>query len=228
MTKTILLTGATLDLGSKIAHHLDQQDYTLLLIDHEQMLLESLGQQLKGDHTLVPFNTWTADASQYATLTEMIGQDYEALDGIIFAEMYGDNLRPMIYCNPETWLKALQINLTASLWFVQVLLPNLIASQFSRLIFTTHDKHRQQPAYWHGFGVSQQALHALIQSLYDEKAAYQALHLIIVDTGWIDTSVNRNIFPDGQAHWLPVEKIMPLYDQALAYKGTELGHFAYE
>lgn len=227
MTKTILLTGATSDLGSALAQHLDQQQHHLILLDSNQLLLERLDRQLQGDHTLAPFDTWAADAGQYGKLATMIGEDYPCLDALIFTEAYCSNLRPIVHAEPELWLKTLQVNLTAPLWLTQALLANLCAAKRGNIVFTTHDKHRDQPAYWHGYGVSQQALHAMIEALQIEKAAYPNIAIAKVDTGWIDTSFTRAIFPDGQAHWQTPEAVMHRYDQALAFSDlSKIGRFA--
>lgn len=229
MKKTILITAATSDLGSELARHLDQQGHTLLLLDQEQLLLESLDAQLNGEHTLIPFDIWAADYTQYQILAQLITEDYPALDALIFTQMYVENLRPIVHCDPETWLKTLQINLTSPLWFIQTLLPSLQASNQPSILFTTHDQHQQQPAYWHGFGVSQSALHTLITTLHDERSTYDNLQISIIDTGWIDTSFNRNIFPNAQPHWKQPTDILPLYEQALnEHQPSTIKRYAYD
>ena len=211
----ILVTGACGGIGRALCTHLDRQRHDLLLLDLDPLALEKLDDELMGNHTLVPFNLWSASADDYSRLAQLIDEDHGHLDALIHAAAYCGNLRPMVQIEPEAWLKALQTNLTASLWLVQALLPVLRKGE-GRIIFTRFPDHTRQSAYWHGFGVSQVALDALIRALYDERGGYPDITIATVSPPWVDTRLSRTIFPDGQPDWCYPEDIVHLYDQALA------------
>lgn len=211
----ILITGACGGVGRALSEALDAQGHDLLLLDIDPLALENLDNGLQGDHTLVPFNLWTAGADEYSRLAQLIEEDHEMLDAVIHAAAFCGNLRPIVQIEPENWLKALQTNLTAPLWLTQTLLP-LLRRAHGRVLFTRFPDHTRQSAYWHGFGISQHALDALIQALYDERHGYPEVSIASVSPPWLDTRLSRAIFPAGQADWRFPDEIMHLYEQALA------------
>lgn len=217
----ILLTGACGGIGRALSEHLDRQGHNLLLLDIDPLALENLDSSLQGDHTLVPFNLWSAGADDYTRLAQLIDEDHGALDALIHCAASCGNLRPIVQIEPEAWLKALQTNLTAPLWLTQALLP-LLRRAAGRILFTRFPDHVRQSAYWHGFGVSQAALDALVKTLYDERGGYPDLTIATVSPPWVDTQLSRAIFPDGQADWRYPEDIVHLYTQALAAPAATL------
>lgn len=211
-----LISGACGGIGAALARHWDQRpDTHLLLLDHDSMGLQALDEQLNGDHTLVPFDLWAADQTQYDRLADMIHSDYGRLDTLVHLAGYCGNLRPLLHCDPERWLKGLQINLTAPFWLTQACLNLLNASPDPHLIFTLHRQHQRQPAYWHSYGVAQAGLESLIDALIQERQAYPALSISRVDPHWVDTNMSRSIFPNGETDWHSPQSIVGLYDQAL-------------
>ena len=217
----ILLTGACGGMGRALAAYLDREGHDLLLLDIDPLALENLDAGLQGDHTLVPFNLWSAGADDYARLAKLIDEDHHHLDALIHTAAYCGNLRPIVQIEPESWLKALQTNVTAPLWLTQVLLPLLRRAQ-GRILFTRFPDHTRQSAYWHGFGISQAALDALIQALFDERHGYPELSIATVSPPWLDTRLSRAIFPHGQSDWRYPEDMVHLYAQALAAPGEHL------
>lgn len=219
----ILITGACGGIGRTLSETLDAQGHDLLLLDIDPLALENLDAALQGDHTLVPFNLWNAGADDYARLAQLVAEDHQALDALIHTAAYCGNLRPIAQIEPESWLKALQTNLTAPLWLTQALLP-LLRRAHGRVLFTRFPDHTRQSAYWHGFGVSQAALDALIQALYDERHGYPEVGIATISPPWVDTRLSRAIFPAGQADWRYPEDIAYLYTQALAAPAEQLHH----
>ncbi|MDO4777521.1 MAG: SDR family NAD(P)-dependent oxidoreductase [Cardiobacteriaceae bacterium] len=217
----ILVTGACGGIGRALAEHLDGAGHDLLLLDIDPLALEKLDDELAGNHTLVPFNLWSAGADDYLRLARLIEEDHGHLDALIHVAAYCGNLRPIVQIEPENWLKALQTNVTAPLWLSQTLLPLLRAGE-GRILFTRFPDHTRQSAYWHGFGVSQAALDALVQALYDERGGYPEIGIATVSPPWVDTHLSRTIFPDGQPDWRYPEDIVHLYTQALAAPKNQL------
>ena len=211
----ILVTGACGGIGRALCTTLDTHGHDLLLLDIDPLALENLDAGLQGDHTLVPFNLWSAGADDYARLAQLIAEDHGRLDALIHTAAFCGNLRPIVQIEPESWLKALQTNVTAPLWLTQALLPLLRRAQ-GRVLFTRFPDHTRQSAYWHGFGVSQAALDALIRSLFDERHGYPDISIATVSPPWLDTRLSRAIFPAGQSDWHFPEDMVHLYTQALA------------
>lgn len=217
----ILLTGACGGVGRALAETLDARGYDLLLLDIDPLALENLDADLKGDHTLVPFNLWGAGADDYGRLAQLVEEDHGALDALIHCAAFCGNLRPMVQIEPENWLKALQTNLTAPLWLTQALLP-LLRRARGRVLFTRFPDHTRQSAYWHGFGVSQAGLDALVRALFDERHGYPEVSIATVSPPWLDTRLSRAIFPAGQDDWRFADEMVYLYEQALAASSDSL------
>ncbi|MBV7434421.1 SDR family NAD(P)-dependent oxidoreductase [Cardiobacteriaceae bacterium TAE3-ERU3] len=212
----ILISGACGGIGKTLAHHWDQDHSKhLLLLDSDSMGLQALDDELRGDHTLIPFDLWAADQRQYDTLANMIETDYGRLDALVHLAAHCGNLRPLMHCDPERWLKGLQVNLTAPFWLTQACIGLLRQGHNPHLIFTLHQRHREQEAYWHSYGVAQAGLEAMIETLIHERSAYPEITISRVDPHWVDTNMSRAIFPNGEPHWRQPDEIVSLYDQAL-------------
>lgn len=220
----ILISGACGGIGKALAKHWDQdRNKHLLLLDSDSMALQALDNELTGDHTLVPFDLWAGDQQQYDTLAGMIETDYGRLDALVHLAGYCGNLRPLLHCDPERWLKGLQVNLTAPFWLTQACIGLLRNSKNPHLVFTLHRQHREQEAYWHSYGVAQAGLEAMIETLIHERNAYPEIAISRVDPGWVDTNMSRAIFPNGEESWCQPQDILPLYDQALATTAEQHG-----
>ena len=169
--KTILLTGACGGIGQALARALDAEGYHLLLLDLDPLSLEALDGELRGDHTLVPFDLWRSGYDAYTRLAKMITEDHGKLARRFiwrrFAVACAAHSRA-----PESWLQGLQVNLTAPLWLFQTQRELLQAGDNPRVIFSLHSQHRVQSAYWHSYGVAQAAAGKLIATLHAEKHAY--------------------------------------------------------
>lgn len=187
----------------------------MILLDSDSVALTELDERLSGDHTLAPFDLWRSNADLYQKLAEMIDEDYPALDGVVHLAGFCGGLSPVIHKSPEDWLKTLQVNLTAPLWLSRCLLPVMMKAPSARLIFTPFDLDSRQRAYWHGFGVAQVGLQRLIDDLQNENTAYPSVSCVRVHCGWVDTTLTRAVFPDGDKQWRLPEEIVHLYDQAL-------------
>lgn len=226
MEKTILITGACGTIGRALAHRWSEQ-YHLLLLDSDSLALQNLDRELSGSHTLVPFDLWAAPPAQYETLAAMIAEDYGKLDALIHTAAYCGNLRPLIHTEPEQWLKAMQVNVTAPLWLSQACLPLLQKAAAPALAFTTFNTLGRQAHYWHGFGAAQAALARIIRDFAEENSAYPELAICRVEPDWTEGSMARAIFPNGQADWQTPEASAALYDRVLAAPAgmlTEIAH----
>lgn len=213
MAKThTLITGACGAIGRALAVHW-QHDHQLYLLDHDPLALEKLADTLQNDPILIPFDLWRSPVQDYQKLQQLLNKEHPYLDQLIHLAAYSGNLRPIIHTDPEEWLKTLQINLTAPLWLTQQLLPLLLKSTHPRIVFTPFDTLGEQAHYWHGFGVAQSALERLIRDLYEENAAYPQISWIKLHTGWVESSLSRNIFPNGKKNWHYPEDILPLFDE---------------
>ena len=218
----ILISGACGGIGKALVRHWDQDPAKhLLLLDSDSMGLQALDDELHGDHTLVPFDLWAADQQQYDTLAEMIKTDYGRLDALVHLAGYCGNLRPLMHCEPERWLKGLQVNLTAPFWLTQACIGLLRQGTNPHLIFTLHQRHREQEAYWHSYGIAQAGLEAMISALINERNAYPEIAISRIDPHWVDTNMSRAIFPNAEAHWRQPDDIVALYDQALASSAAQ-------
>lgn len=221
-----LITGACGRIGSTLARHWDTKAH-LLLLDADPLALQRLDEELGGDHTLIPFDLWLSPPQHYQRLADMIREDYGRLDSLIHLAAYCGNLRPLFNTEAEDWLKALQVNLTAPLWLSQYLLPLLQQSAAPKLAFSVFNTLEEQAHYWHGFGIAQAALNRMIRDISEENGSYPNLAVCRIDTGWVESSLSRNIFPDGRPHWRQAEDIVPLFDRILdapAGQLTEISH----
>ena len=233
----VALTGASGGLGTALSLALGAAGATLVLIGRSEKKLDRLHDAVQGvgapDPVVVPFAQESAGEAEYVRLAELLGEELGRLDALVHASAAFVAPMPMGNISHAEWNRVLTINLSAARLATLACQPLLHASPLASVTFLLDHK---PGAYWGAYGVSKQAVHALMHMLADESegrrdaAGHPVLAINGYDPGPVRTPLRRRAFPGELAHESPppAERLGPLLallareDRSLT--GTALHH----
>ncbi len=152
--------------------------------------------------------TCTPEACQQ--LASEIATTTSHLDGVLHnAGLLGD-ICPMSEQDPAVWNEVMQVNVNATFYLTQALLPLLLKSDCGSLVFTSSSVGRQGRANWGAYATSKFATEGMMQVLAEE---YQnRLRVNCINPGGTRTSMRASAFPTEDPQKLKTPAyIMPLY-----------------
>jgi len=235
--RVVLVTGATGGLGTSLCFALAAAGATLVLVARSEKKLETLYDALteSGASTpaLVALAQESATEADYAELAATIATELGGLDALVHTAAAFVAPMPLGDVRHADWQRAMNVNVTAARLATLALLPLLETSPLGSVTFLLD--HRPG-AYWGAYGISKQAVHALMHMLDDEHegrrdaAGHPRIAINGYDPGPMRTALRRRAFPGELESESPppYEKLGPLLallsraDRRLT--GTPLSH----
>lgn len=211
--RIILVTGASDGIGKEAALTYARHGASLILLGRNEEKLRHVAQQVKDEGLaaqwfILDMATCTPEACQQ--LASEIATTTSHLDGVLHnAGLLGD-ICPMSEQDPAVWNEVMQVNVNATFYLTQALLPLLLKSDCGSLVFTSSSVGRQGRANWGAYATSKFATEGMMQVLAEE---YQnRLRVNCINPGGTRTSMRASAFPteDPQKLKTPAD-IMPLY-----------------
>ncbi|MHC0464506.1 YciK family oxidoreductase [Kosakonia cowanii] len=211
--RIILVTGASDGIGKEAALTYARHGASLILLGRNEEKLRHVAQQVKDEGQaaqwfILDMATCTPEACQQ--LASEIATTTSHLDGVLHnAGLLGD-ICPMSEQDPAVWNEVMQVNVNATFYLTQALLPLLLKSDCGSLVFTSSSVGRQGRANWGAYATSKFATEGMMQVLAEE---YQnRLRVNSINPGGTRTSMRASAFPteDPQKLKTPAD-IMPLY-----------------
>ncbi|MFI8318237.1 YciK family oxidoreductase [uncultured Kosakonia sp.] len=211
--RIILVTGASDGIGKEAALTYARHGASLILLGRNEEKLRHVAQQVKDEGQaakwfILDMATCTPEACQQ--LASDIATTTPHLDGVLHnAGLLGD-ICPMSEQDPAVWNEVMQVNVNATFYLTQALLPLLLKSDCGSLVFTSSSVGRQGRANWGAYATSKFATEGMMQVLAEE---YQnRLRVNCINPGGTRTSMRASAFPteDPQKLKTPAD-IMPLY-----------------
>lgn len=210
----ILVTGASDGIGKEAALTYAGYGARLILIGRNEQKLRLVADQIVregGQSAAVHLlDLATCTPQDCHTLAERLAAQYPRLDGVLHnAGMLGD-VCPMDAQKPDVWDAVMQVNVNATFYLTQALLPLLLKAESGSLVFTSSSVGRQGRANWGAYAASKFATEGMMQVLAEE---YQnRLRVNCINPGGTRTGMRANAFPseDPQKLKTPAD-IMPLY-----------------
>ena len=211
--RTILVTGASDGIGKEAALTYARHGASLILLGrdeeklrHVEQLINETGQSAHW-FTLDMSACTPADCQQ---LADKITAITPHLDGVLHnAGLLGD-ICPMSEQVPSVWDEVMRVNVNATFYLTQALLPLLLKAECGSLVFTSSSVGRQGRSNWGAYAVSKFATEGMMQVLAEE---YQnRLRVNCINPGGTRTKMRASAFPteDPQKLKTPAD-IMPLY-----------------
>ncbi|WP_428943148.1 YciK family oxidoreductase [Pantoea sp. FN060301] len=213
--RIILVTGASDGIGREAALTYARYGARVLLLGRNPQKLRDVADEIaalgKAPASQFILDLEQATPERCRQLAEEIASEVPRLDGVLHnAGLLGD-IVPMAEQNPQVWQQVMRVNIDATFFLTQALLPLLLKSPAGSLVFTTSSVGRQGRANWGAYAVSKFATEGMMQVLADE---YRDLPLRVncINPGGTRTKMRASAFPQEDAGKLKTPAdIMPLY-----------------
>lgn len=210
----ILVTGASDGIGKEAALTYARYGARVILLGRNEDKLRAVAGQIASEGcqaaSLFTLDMATCTPDDCQRLANEITQHYPRLDGVLHnAGVLGD-VCPMSEQQPAVWDNVMQVNVNATFYLTQALLPLLLKAESGSLVFTSSSVGRQGRANWGAYAASKFATEGMMQVLAEE---YQnRLRVNCINPGGTRTQMRASAFPseDPQKLKTPAD-IMPLY-----------------
>jgi len=142
------------------------------MLDCDQRGLEkaydSITEAGLAEPALFPVDLAAAGPEIFDEMLAAIEAEFGGLDAVVHCAARFEGLTPLDQVPPAEWLMQMQVNLNAA-WLLSVQsLPLLRQSRRGHLYFLLDDPEKIEGAFWGAYGISKQALRALISQLSAE------------------------------------------------------------
>lgn len=170
--RVVLIAGAAGGLGRASALACARAGASVILLGRRIARLEKVYDEILASRAatpaIYPLDLAGAAPRDYEELATTIEREFGQLHGIVHAAAHFTGLRPAIDIEPEDWLRALHVNVSAPFLLTQACLPLLRQAPDAGVVFVLDDAQRTARAYWGAYGVSKHALAGLASILRDE------------------------------------------------------------
>ncbi|PEI05672.1 YciK family oxidoreductase [Pantoea agglomerans] len=213
--RIILVTGASDGIGREAALTYACYGAEVILMGRNseklQQVKEAIDQLNKcAAHTIV-FDLAEATPERCHQIAEQLSKQFSRLDGVLHNAGILGEIVPLAELDPQIWQQVMNINLDATFFLTQALLPLLLKSDAGSLVFTTSSVGRTGRAGWGAYAVSKFATEGMMQVLADEYKT-QALRVNCINPGGTRTKMRASAFPQEDANKLKTPAdLMPLY-----------------
>lgn len=213
--RIILVTGASDGIGREAALTYARYGAEVILMGRNPEKLQQVEQAINQlnlcpAHTVV-FDLAEATPERCQQVAEQLAQQFPRLDGVLHNAGILGEIVPLAELDPQVWQQVMNINLDATFFLTQALLPLLLKSDAGSLLFTTSSVGRTGRAGWGAYAVSKFATEGMMQVLADEYKN-QSLRVNCINPGGTRTKMRASAFPQEDANKLKTPAdLMPLY-----------------
>lgn len=212
--RIILVTGASDGIGKEAALTYARYGARVILLGRNEGKLQTVAGQIASEGgqaaRLYTLDMASCSPEDCQRLAAELAAHFPHLDGVLHnAGVLGD-VCPMDKQQPAVWNNVMQVNVNATFYLTQAVLPLLLKAESGSLVFTSSSVGRQGRANWGAYAVSKFATEGMMQVLAEE---YQnRLRVNCINPGGTRTQMRASAFPDEDPQKLktPAE-IMPLY-----------------
>ncbi|MEJ8325442.1 YciK family oxidoreductase [Kosakonia sacchari] len=211
--RIILVTGASDGIGKEAALTYARHGASLILLGRNEAKLQQVTREIEQEGQQAQWFTLdmaNCTPEMCQQLADAIAASAPRLDGVLHnAGLLGD-VSPMSEQVPAVWNAVMQVNVNATFYLTQALLPLLLKSDCGSLVFTSSSVGRQGRANWGAYAVSKFATEGMMQVLAEE---YQnRVRVNCINPGGTRTKMRASAFPteDPEKLKTPAD-IMPLY-----------------
>lgn len=197
--RTILVTGASAGIGRALAIGAASLGATVILHGRRVKALEAVYDEIvaagNAEPAIFPLDLERASGEDYDRLSGAIEQQWGRLDGLVHNAGILGSRTPIAHHDVAEWQRVLHVNLTAPFILCRCLLPLLLASPDSSVVFTSSGVGRKGKAYWGAYAVSKFGVEGLGQTLADELENKPQVRVNIVNPGATRTAMRAAAYP---------------------------------
>ena len=184
----------------------------MIAVARTQGGLEALDDEIfgaTGEHaTLVPMDI--KDGKGIDQLGGVIYQRWGKLDILLSAAGDLGLITPVAHLEPNTWDRAVAVNLTANYRLIRSMDPLLRTAEAGRAIFLTSGAAKGKRPFWAPYAVTKAGLEMLVWT-YAEEIAHTNVRCALLNPGPMRTKMRAAAFPGEDPQDLPPpEAIVPL------------------
>lgn len=216
----IMITGAGRGIGREAALTYARHGARVIILGRDKHKLDDVAQAIlaAGGQVAgcIPFDLASAASNDYQDLATRLTGQIPRLDGLLHNAGILGQRAPIVEQNPDIWHQVMQINLNGGFMLTQALLPLLLKSPQSSLVFTSSSVGHQGRALWGAYAVSKFATEGLMQVLADEYRD-TGLRVNCINPGGTRTAMRASAFPQEDPTKLKTPAdLMPLYLWAMS------------
>lgn len=213
--RIILVTGASDGIGREAALTYAAYGARVILLGRNENKLRDVAQELNRLSGETPhwfaLDLLTATPQGCEQLAQKLSGLVPRLDGVLHNAGFLGDIAPMEQQDPQTWQNVMQVNVNATFFLTQALLPLLLKSDAGSLVFTSSSVGRQGRASWGAYAVSKFATEGMMQVLAEEYKQ-QNLRVNCINPGGTRTAMRASAFPsEDPAKLKTPHDLMPLY-----------------
>lgn len=213
--RIILVTGAGDGIGREAAVTYARFGARVILLGRTESKLVKVQQQIADagwqPAEIISLDLLTATQQDCDKVAQQIAEWVPRLDGVLHNAGLLSEIVPVSEIKLQDWQDVMQVNVNATFMLTQSLLPLLLKSASSSLVFTSSSVGREGRSGWGAYAVSKFATEGLMQVLADEYK-HTNLRVNCINPGGTRTSMRASAFPEENSLKLKTPAdIMPLY-----------------
>ncbi|NKB65413.1 MAG: SDR family NAD(P)-dependent oxidoreductase [Gammaproteobacteria bacterium] len=203
--KTIIVTGASSELGSSVCYGAARAGATVIMLDRKQRelapLYDKVSEQGWPEPMMVEFDIKRANEESIQRLASALDQQMPVLHGLVHCAMWGAPLSPIVNSNISTWQTILENQLLKPMMITRALIPLLKHDGQSSIVFTSLDTGRIGRAYWGGVATAFAGIENLSEILSAEYEDHR-IRVNTLDPGKVKTQLRKQFYLGEAAHEL--------------------------
>lgn len=213
--KTILITGAGDGIGKEAAKQFASYGANTILLGRTISKLEATYDECiklgSGECAIIPLDMEGASTTHYKDMARTIQDQFGKLDGVLHNASILGQLQPFGQIPEKEFNQVMQVNLNATFFMTQALLPVLKSSTNASVVFTSSSVGVTGRAYWGTYSISKFATEGMMQCLADEYSNAN-MRFNCINPGGTRTSMRASAFPaENQDNLKTPKDIMPTY-----------------
>lgn len=197
--RVIAITGGANGIGAAASRTYAAHGATVVLMDKNVELLESLYDELEDagypQPAIYPMDFEGAKEDDYNEFAKIINKEFGRLDGLLHNAARRDPNSPLWKIELEDWFEILQVNLNAPYMLTRACMDLLNKASSASIVFTTDHQSREHDAYWGAYGVSKHALDGLMLTFADELENQSPIRVNAIDPGAVRTNMRVKSYP---------------------------------
>ncbi|URQ59294.1 YciK family oxidoreductase [Pantoea alhagi] len=213
--RIILVTGASDGIGREAALTYARYGAQVILLGRNAEKLQRVCDEISALGKATPLmrvlDLATVTPESCHEFASELAQQVPRLDGVLHNAGLLGEIVPLADLAPEIWQQVMRVNVDATFFLTQALLPLLLNAESGSLVFTSSSVGRVGRSGWGAYAVSKFATEGMMQVLAEEYKN-RNLRVNCINPGGTRTKMRASAFPEEDADKLktPAE-IMPIY-----------------
>lgn len=214
--KIILITGAGDGIGKTAALTFASYGATVILAGRTLAKLEKIYDEIEAagypQPAIYPINFEGALEKDYLDMSNVLGEEFGHLDGILHNASELGQRTPIINYSPDIWQRVMQVNVNAPFMLTRALMPLLEKAPAASILFTGSGVGLKGRAFWGAYAASKAAAENLMQTLADELQETSQIRTNSINPGATRTRMRATAYPaeDPDSIKTP-DALMPAY-----------------